>query len=281
MLDLPWWPATVNAGEVAYPPGGTHGPRTQQDYQLVAMHRGHVQVNVDGALHRFEAGTVFLLRPGHREFFQFAERAVTVHTWVAARVPAMPEAMLRGIGPAPPALPLSPGLEGLIRLAAALPHGLAAQRPPGPEPAHSLARAALAYFWHEAGLGEAGGRSRPVHPAVERAAACVRQRLAEPLTLADLAGAAAVSAEHLCRLFRASGLTPMGYLWGERVREGLRLLAGTGLSIQEIAARCGFRTTFHFAHRVRAATGLSPTAYRAAHWNPEPEAARRPADPGA
>lgn len=261
----------MNAGIVTYPPGGVYGPRTQRDLQLVALHEGSVRVEIDGAPHGFEAGQVFLLRPGRREFFRFAPERPTVHSWVAARLPSPVEAWLRevpGLGPAPPALPLSPALKRLIGLAAALPPGL--QGPGTREPAATLARAAVVYFWHELGLAASGsGRPGPRHEAVLRALDCMRRRLDEPLALSDLAEAAAVTPEHLCRLFRAELATaPMRRLWAERTTAGLHLLAATGLSVQEIAARCGFRSTFHFARRVRAAAGASPTAYRAARWSP-------------
>jgi AraC-like DNA-binding protein len=256
----PWWPSAVNAGEVVYPPGGTYGPRVQRDYQLVALHSGWVRVTVDDAVYRFDAGTVFLLRPGHREHFQFATDGPTRHSWVAARVADLPAEHLRGLGPTPPAAPLSASLERLILQAAAV---YPAEDALGRDLAATLVRAALLCFWREAGLGP-GGR-RPSEPVL-RAQEAVRRALAEPLTLRDLARAAAVSPEHLCRLFRAElGTTPMAYLWAERTRQGLRLLAATGLPVKEVAARCGFRSTFHFARRVRQATGLGPTAYRRSH----------------
>lgn len=144
MIDLPWWPVSVDAGEVCYPPGGTCGPRTQQDYQLVALHSGYVRVTLDGTSYRYDAGRVFLLRPGRREYFQFAEECATDHTWVAARIPAVPEGIWRAAGEAPPCTALSAGLEALMRLVIALPAPLAGRG--GGEPARSLARAALAHF---------------------------------------------------------------------------------------------------------------------------------------
>lgn len=262
VVDPTWWPASVNAGEIVYPPGGTHGPRAQRDYQVVAVHSGWVRLTLDGDVYRFDAGVAFLLRPGHREHFQFATDEPTRHSWAAAHVPDMPPTMLEGFDTAPPAVRLSAELQRLVRMAAR--YGRA-QSALGQDLGVTLVRAALLCFWRAAGLG--GGR-RPLHPAVARAREAVRGRLSEPLRLEDLADAAACSGEHLCRLFRADlGVSPMGYLWAERTREGLRLLAASGLPVQEVADRCGFRTTFHFARRVRQATGMSPTLYRARHWN--------------
>ncbi len=261
VVDPVWWPASVNAGEIVYPPGGTHGPRVQRDYQIVAVHTGWVRLTLDGDVHHFDAGMAFLLRPGHHEHFQFATDVPTRHSWAAAEVPDMPQAWLEGLPEVPPVAPLSGDLERLIRMAAEF---VRAEGALGRDLGVTLVRAALVCFWRAARLGSG---HRPVHPAVARAREAVRRRLAEPLRLEDLAEAAACSGEHLCRLFRTElGTTPMGHLWAERTREGLRLLGATGLSVQEVAERCGFRTTFHFARRVRQATGMSPTVYRTRHW---------------
>jgi AraC family transcriptional regulator of arabinose operon len=58
----------------------------------------------------------------------------------------------------------------------------------------------------------------------------------------------------------------MAYVWGRRVDAGVELLTGTGLPVTIIAERCGFRTSFHFARRVRRATGLTPTELRRRAW---------------
>ena len=91
--------------------------------------------------------------------------------------------------------------------------------------------------------------------------------LAEPLTLDMIAMAAAVSPSHLIRLFRQQlNTTPMAYLWERRVGQGIDLLRQTGLSVGEIAKRCGFQTSYHFSRRVRQATGLSPLEVRQQAW---------------
>src|ERR687898_932145 len=64
-------PTRVSVGTVTYPPGGTLGPRTQLDLQLVLVHAGSARVWVDEAPRLLAAGQVGLLLPGHRERFAF------------------------------------------------------------------------------------------------------------------------------------------------------------------------------------------------------------------
>jgi AraC family transcriptional regulator of arabinose operon len=64
----------------------------------------------------------------------------------------------------------------------------------------------------------------------------------------------------------ATGHTPSRYLWQLRTEKGIQLLSETGLSISEIAYRCGFKTPFHFSRSVRQLQGLPPRALRQSAW---------------
>ena len=240
----------VSVGMVTYPPGGTLGPRRQLDVQLVLVHSGSATVWVDDEPRRLRAGEVGLLLPGHRERFAFDAAVATRHSWVQVRAPDLDAAGL------PPALPLSPALDALVREAvAAL---------PGPRPL--LAHLAAAVLWRYAAEAARGApeRARPVDDARR----FIHAHLADPgLTLADVARAAHVTPAHLVRAFRAEqGTTPMAHLWERRTALGAELLTHTGLPLKAVAERCGFRTTHHFSRRVRQATGLPPGALRRERW---------------
>src|SRR5687768_9569736 len=114
----------VSVGTVTYPPGGTLGPRSQRDVQLVLVHRGSARMWVDDEPRRLGAGEVGLLLPGHRERFAFDSAVPTRHSWVQAHVPGLPAPLHERLAALPPALPVSPALEALIREAvAAAPSG--------------------------------------------------------------------------------------------------------------------------------------------------------------
>jgi AraC-like DNA-binding protein len=242
----------VSAGEITYPPGGTLGPRRQDDLQLVLVHRGNAVIEIDDAPpFTVEAGEVALLLPGHRETFGFDG---THHSWIQVHVDGEPLAAL------PRSIPLSGALAGLVAEAVAV------ARTPLPTARPLLAALAAAAFWRYAGEAESG--PAPSRDAVERARLHVHARLADPaLDLNELARAAHVSAPHLVRRFRAElGITPMAYLWRRRVAHGVDLLTHTGLPVGDVATRSGFKSVYHFSRRVKEQTGCSPSALRRERW---------------
>jgi AraC-like DNA-binding protein len=250
MLDL-LSEIDVSAGEITYPPGGTLGPRRQDDLQLVLVHSDSATIAIDDEPpFDVQAGEVALLLPGHREAFVFDG---THHSWIQAHVGA------GGFATLPRVLPLSGALAGLVAEA------VAAARTPLPTVRPLLAALAAAAFWRYAGEAESGPAP---DDAVERARRHIHARFADPgLDLPELARAAHVSPPHLVRRFGAElGVTPMAYLWRRRVAHGVDLLAHTGLPVGDIAARSGFKSVYHFSRRVKEATGLAPTALRRERW---------------
>ncbi|MDQ0900356.1 MULTISPECIES: AraC family ligand binding domain-containing protein [unclassified Paenibacillus] len=75
---------SATVGTIVYPPGGRYGPRIQPDIQLVFLHTGSMEVAIDGVHFRLEPGNVALLKPGHIEYFTFADEQDSWHRWVAS-----------------------------------------------------------------------------------------------------------------------------------------------------------------------------------------------------
>jgi AraC family transcriptional regulator len=98
---------------------------------------------------------------------------------------------------------------------------------------------------------------------VRAAVAMMRERLADPVTLADLAAEVHLSVYHLVRVFKeATGATPHRYLTRLRIEEAKRLLRGTDLAIAQIAPRCGFADAGALSAAFLRHTGVRPSAYR-------------------
>lgn len=103
------------------------------------------------------------------------------------------------------------------------------------------------------------------HGSLEPTMRWVRERLGEPLTLADIARHVGMSPRTLNRRFREqTGTTPLQWLLRQRVHRAQELLETTDLSVEAISRHCGFGTSVamrqHFAKQIR----VSPLAYRRA-----------------
>lgn len=90
------------------------------------------------------------------------------------------------------------------------------------------------------------------------------ERLAEPITLEAAARRAAMSVRTFTRRFREeTGQTFGQWLIAARVERAKQMLETTDLAVESVARRCGFGTSAALRAQFRAATGLSPAAYRA------------------
>ncbi|WP_020673973.1 AraC family transcriptional regulator [Amycolatopsis nigrescens] len=101
------------------------------------------------------------------------------------------------------------------------------------------------------------------HAAVRSAVAVMRDRLSEPLTLADIAAEVHLSVYHFIRVFRAAtGETPHRFLTRLRIEQAQRLLAGGTLTIAQIAERCGFASPGALSSAFLSQVGVRPSVYR-------------------
>jgi len=99
-------------------------------------------------------------------------------------------------------------------------------------------------------------------PELARALDLIQQRLADPPSLAELAGACGLSAGRFSELSgRLFQLTPKQLILKARIDEALHLLATTGLPLSEIALATGFCDQSAFTRHFRRVTGLTPGAF--------------------
>ena len=254
--------ARVVFGDVVYEPGGTCGPRVQQDHQLVVLVEGDARVDVERREVKIGAGSVGLFRPGRREFFRLSEQRKTHHTWCAVH-PSLVTAELAMAGTrAPDVLPVTRRFEQLMELGLSLPR-VAGEQAPGL--VESLGLATLQEYLF---AGERSATDEPDEPdALRRALEWIGQEGERATDLPALARKAGVSPAQLVKLFRRHlGTTPLRHVWEVRTRRGAQLLRETGLTVGEVAFRCGFQTPFHFSRWVRELFGVSPRALRAKAW---------------
>jgi AraC-like DNA-binding protein len=94
---------------------------------------------------------------------------------------------------------------------------------------------------------------------VQRARELLESPREQPLSIQEVAAAVGWSADHLRRICRAVlQVTPHEIQSAARVRRAQELLSYGGLSIREIAIRCGFEDASHFSRVFKKSTGFVP-----------------------
>jgi transcriptional regulator GlxA family with amidase domain len=139
------------------------------------------------------------------------------------------------------------------------------RRDHGSEVATRVARRNVVAPWREGGQSQFV--ERPVPEDGDHGTAATRawatERLAEPLTLADLAGHARMSVRTFTRRFREeTGISPLRWMAAQRIALARQLLESTDASVERVATQAGFGTPASLRQHLRAAIGVAPLAYR-------------------
>jgi len=139
------------------------------------------------------------------------------------------------------------------------------RRDHGSEVANRAARRCVVPPWRDGGQSQF--IERPVPAAGDATTGPTRawalDRLDQPLDLDTLAGHARMSLRTFTRRFREeTGMSPGRWLVRQRVELARRLLEGTDLPIERVAAQAGFGTAASLRQHLHAAVGVAPAAYR-------------------
>jgi LacI family transcriptional regulator len=101
------------------------------------------------------------------------------------------------------------------------------------------------------------------HPGIERSLRFLSEHYREPITVKDLAKAAAMSVRGFHKTFQQHvNRSPGQQLRQVRIEAAKTLLVKSDEKISAIAAMCGFQSANGFWSAFRQATGLSPNRYR-------------------
>jgi transcriptional regulator GlxA family with amidase domain len=134
----------------------------------------------------------------------------------------------------------------------------------GAEAANAIARRMVVAPHRDGGQAQFVERPLPAAGAgLAGTRAWMQERLAQPISVEQMARHAGYSPRSFARRFRAeTGTTPLQWLIGLRVAEAQRLLEGTDLPVEQVAARAGFGTAVALRQHFSRALSTSPTAYR-------------------
>jgi AraC-like DNA-binding protein len=254
--------ATV-IGDTLYAPGGACGPRVQHDYQLVVIHQGTLNLLLDGEETHVGKGQGILLSPGHREHFRFSADTETHHSWCAIDPEAVPTDMQKDFQTHKGPIPFAGRMRRILEL-------MERAQPFPDDPLHAgfylgLGLALFCDFSLAARNGQVGQSS--AGDVLLKLDEIISRRYCDPLTLLEISRAIGVSRQHLLKVCRMEGKpTPIVQLYHARVEAAMDLLQQTGLSVNEIADKCGFVNVFHFSRKFKEISGFSPRAWRHEVW---------------
>jgi transcriptional regulator GlxA family with amidase domain len=115
--------------------------------------------------------------------------------------------------------------------------------------------------------GQAQYIERPVPPAAGAGTGPTRawalDRLAEPVSLEEMAAHARMSVRTFTRRFREeTGMSPRQWLLRQRVTHAQLLLESTDLGVDAVARRSGLGSATALRQHLQATIGVAPSAYR-------------------
>jgi AraC-like DNA-binding protein len=248
-------------GVAVYPPGATFGPRQMKDYEFVWLIEGDAEYRWADTTVQAPEGSIVLCRPGQTDFFRWDTRRRTRHGYYHFTIQSIPKDW-----PAEKLWPLVriPSEDDILR--PLFRHLLTWWQKGNP----LLCQLTMAHMLTAFVCGETSSGDVPrdaLHAAVERAMSYIRKRLEDDpgarIALAEMAKAAFVTPEHLCRLFKtATGRSPVETLRLVRMDHAALLLARSNYAVREIAEQCGFANPFHFSRQFKQTFGTSPRAMR-------------------
>lgn len=135
----------------------------------------------------------------------------------------------------------------------------------GAEVANRAARRCVVPPWRDGGQAQFIERPVPVAggAGTEDTRTWVLGRLAEPVSLEEMAGHARMSVRTFTRRFRdETGMSPRQWLLRQRVEHARILLESTDLGVEAVARRAGLGSATALRQHLHATIGVAPSAYR-------------------
>jgi AraC-like DNA-binding protein len=252
----------ISTGTVVYPPSGRCGPRIQDGIQLVLLHTGSFQLYKDDASPvRVNPDQIMLLKPTTKEELRFDPHEDTWHRWIHLMRGNWSPAFIDYLHTLPEILPLTERMNRLMDLIISV-MDYSAER--DNLIATTLCKSAFLLYLEEA---SSINKFESVHPIVIMLKEFIHLNYDQPISLEKLADLAGVSKVHVIRTFeQATGQTPIRYLWKYRISRGMEMLRNTGLTVEEVAYKCGFKSVFHFSRSFKEVSGFAPNHYRKQVW---------------
>lgn len=249
--------AGAGFGDVWYNPGGEYGPRVERAYQFQMISMGEMHHFGEADQIVVPAGYVGLLLPGYQKLSRFSREHLTHLIWSWIDGEYIPDALQKRLPRLPSVLPCSTTFDHIAKAALGV-RGW--RKKHGQQMLRTLSFAIMEEYIR---LAQEGSGEKDLESPCERARLFLEENSEREDCLPQAYRKVGVTRQHLARLFQAAyGITPTRYLWQLRIERGAGLLKATGLTVAEIADRCGFKTPFHFSRLLKKMEGISPRELR-------------------
>ena len=246
-------PNLDTAGISTYPPGSTYGPQAATSHELVWVEEGSARATSDELSAVLRPGSVMVSPRGSRTHYVWDDSVTTRHGFVLfSGVTPQRRAVDLPAGDAVPAM-----LRYLVHLELSRPDGW-----------HDDARHLLAVALRALEVPRQSAE-RLLSPVVLASLEVVRARWPSrgpwaAVPLADLARAASVTPEHLCRVWKKDvGMSPAAALRTVRLYRAAFLLSRSNIAVSDVSRVAGFESPFHFSRAFKDVFGAPPTTFRA------------------
>lgn len=252
-------------GSQICPPGHRYGPAVRDHYLYVYILKGRGVYRVKDREYPMREGQSFILFPNELTLYEADEREPWHYVWIGfGGKSAHPLLERSDIHVDRPVLTLGRP-ERMQELFERL-----LQYEPLNGPADELFMtgvlcAILAEISGECDEPPSRGQ-RDGHPSrvyVAQALNFMNQHYDKNIQVREVARYVGLERTYFSKLFKSgTGLSPYEYIMDLRLAEGKRLLRDTGMPVEHIALRIGFKDTFHFSSFFKNKAGCSPLQYR-------------------
>ncbi|MBI9013106.1 MAG: helix-turn-helix transcriptional regulator [Clostridiales bacterium] len=108
-------------------------------------------------------------------------------------------------------------------------------------------------------LSERKGELKLINKSIEY----IEQNISNPIKVTDISSEVNVSENYLYKIFiRVLGLPPTKYIMHYKIKQAKELLNYSDCTLEEIAYKLGFSSSYHLSNSFKKNLGVSPTNYR-------------------
>ena len=102
-----------------------------------------------------------------------------------------------------------------------------------------------------------------LNPDIQKTIHYIKSRLQHKITVKELATLAGLGVTSFTNKFKAAtGLSPIGYLFKERINHAKILILKEELTLKEIAFSCGFNSYEYFCSSFRKLENIKPSEFK-------------------